>query len=117
VGSHEGGVSYERGTPVQPTASDDTDARGERGAGAVLGAAARRLQEGLHHQGTSLSSDDVFQETSARYRAVAPSSGSNVIPRRARPGLAGLRPHTILNLTCTACGTNGAMSGAPARGL
>jgi len=26
--------------------------------------------------------------------AVEPSSGSNVIPRRARPGLAGLRPHT-----------------------
>jgi hypothetical protein len=29
-----------------------------------------------------------------RYRAVEPSSGSNVIPRRARPGLSGLRPHT-----------------------
>ena len=29
-------------------------------------------------------------ETSARYRAVEPSSGSNVIPRRARPVLAGL---------------------------
>jgi len=28
-----------------------------------------------------------------RYRAVEPNSGSNVIPRRARPGLAGLRPH------------------------
>jgi len=43
---------------------------------------------------TTLSSDDaVFRETSARYRAVEPSSGSNVIPRRARPGLAGLRPH------------------------
>ena len=42
----------------------------------------------------SLSADDVFQETSARYRAVEPSSGSNVIPRRARPGLAGLRPHS-----------------------
>ena len=27
------------------------------------------------------------------YRAVEPSSGSNVIPRRARPGLAGLGPH------------------------
>ena len=40
-----------------------------------------------------LSSDDVSQETSARYRAVEPSSGSNVIPRWARPGLAGLRPH------------------------
>ena len=26
-------------------------------------------------------------------RAVEPSSGSNVIPRRACPGLAGLRPH------------------------
>ena len=33
-----------------------------------------------------------FQETSTRYRAVEPSSGSNVFPRRARPGLAGLRP-------------------------
>ena len=41
-----------------------------------------------------LTSDDVFQETSARYRAVEPSSGSNVIPRRARPGLAGLRPYS-----------------------
>ena len=40
----------------------------------------------------------VFQETSARYRAVEPSSGSNVIPRRARPGLAGLRPHNIREL-------------------
>ena len=29
-------------------------------------------------------------------RAVEPSSGSKVIPRRARPGLAGLRPHTEL---------------------
>ena len=38
--------------------------------------------------------DDVFQETSARCRAVEPRSGSNVIPRRARPGLTGLRPHT-----------------------
>ena len=28
-------------------------------------------------------------------RAVEPSSGSNVIPRRARPGLAGLRPHAV----------------------
>ena len=40
-----------------------------------------------------MSSDDVFQEASTRYRAVERSSGSNVIPRRARPGLAGLRPH------------------------
>ena len=32
--------------------------------------------------------------SSARYRAVEPSSGSSVIPRRARPGLAGLWPHT-----------------------
>ena len=39
-----------------------------------------------------LSSDDVFQKTSARSRAVEPSSSSNVIPTRARPGLAGLRP-------------------------
>ena len=31
---------------------------------------------------------------SFRHRAVEPSSGSNVIPRRARPGLAGLRPFT-----------------------
>jgi len=28
-----------------------------------------------------------------RYRAVEPSSGANVIPRRAHSGLAGLRPH------------------------
>ena len=41
-----------------------------------------------------LSSDDVFRGVSARYRAVVPSSGSNVIPRRARPGPAGLGPHT-----------------------
>ena len=40
-------------------------------------------------------SDDVFQETSARDIAVEPSSGSDVIPRRAHPGLAGLRPHTV----------------------
>ena len=39
-----------------------------------------------------LSSDDVFLDKSARFRAVEPSSGSNVIPRRARPFLAGLRP-------------------------
>ena len=39
-----------------------------------------------------LSSDYAFQETPARYRAVEPSSGSSVIPRRACPGLAGLRP-------------------------
>ena len=31
----------------------------------------------------------------AAYRAVVPSSGCNVIPRRARPGLAGLRPPTL----------------------
>ena len=43
-----------------------------------------------------LSSDDVFQDTSARYRAVEPSSGANVIPRWARLGLAGLRPYVIL---------------------
>ena len=29
----------------------------------------------------------------ARYRTVEPSNGSNFIPRRARPGLAGLGPH------------------------
>ena len=40
------------------------------------------------------SSDDVFQKASPRYRAVKPSSGSNVIPRRALPSLAGLRPHS-----------------------
>ena len=34
-----------------------------------------------------------FQVTSARYGAVEPSSGSNVILRQARPGLAGLGPH------------------------
>ena len=33
------------------------------------------------------------QDEPASYRAVEPSSGSNVIPRRARPGLAGLVPH------------------------
>jgi hypothetical protein len=35
-----------------------------------------------------------IQETSARCRAVESSSGSTVITRRARPGLAGLGPHT-----------------------
>ena len=40
-----------------------------------------------------LSFNDVSQEKSARYTAVEPSSGSNVIPRRARPSLAGVRPH------------------------
>ena len=30
--------------------------------------------------------------------AMEPSSGSNVIPRRARPGLAGLRPHPMEQL-------------------
>ena len=49
----------------------------------------------LLHTLAPLSSDDVFQEISARYRAVELSSGSNVIPRRARPGLAGLRPHMV----------------------
>ena len=39
-----------------------------------------------------LSSDNVYQETSARYRAVEPGRGSNVIPKRARPGLASLKP-------------------------
>jgi len=38
---------------------------------------------------------DPERATSARYRAVEPSSGTNVIPRRARPGLAGLRPHSF----------------------
>ena len=36
-----------------------------------------------------------IQETSARYRTVEPSNGSNVIPRRARPGLG---PHTLWRL-------------------
>ena len=40
--------------------------------------------------------------TSARYRAVESSSGSNIIPRWARSGLAGLRPHTCLR-TNTPC--------------
>ena len=38
--------------------------------------------------------DHFLQETSARYRAVEPSSGSNVIPTRARHGLAGLGLHS-----------------------
>jgi len=42
----------------------------------------------------AMSSDECIQETSARYRIVEPSNGSNVIPRWARPGLAGLGPHT-----------------------
>ena len=39
-----------------------------------------------------LRTDDVYPETPARHRAVELSSGSNDIPRRARPGLAGPRP-------------------------
>ena len=38
--------------------------------------------------------DECIQETSARYRTVEPSNGSNVILRLDRPGLAGLGPHT-----------------------
>ena len=59
-----------------------------------------------HHQVTvrslaessewALSSDDAAQEASAQYRAIEPSCGSNVIPRRARPGLAGLRCGRLL---------------------
>jgi len=45
--------------------------------------------------GDLLSSDDAFQETSAQYGAVEPSSGSNVILRRACPGLVGRRPHSV----------------------
>ena len=46
-----------------------------------------------------MSADECIQEASARYRTVQPSNGSNVIPiqngsnvilRRARPGLQGL---------------------------
>ena len=46
-----------------------------------------------NEEGGGLSFGDIFQETTARYKAVEPSSGSNVIPRRARPGLASLRPY------------------------
>jgi len=35
----------------------------------------------------------LVQDEPARYRTVEPSNGSNVIPKRARPGLAGLGPH------------------------
>ena len=41
-----------------------------------------------------LNSDVVFQETSARFRVVELGSCSNIIPRRPRPDLAGVRPHT-----------------------
>ena len=34
-------------------------------------------------------------ETTASIEQWSQSSGPNVIPRRARPGLAGLRPHTM----------------------
>jgi len=40
--------------------------------------------------GSCVSRTATHETTSARYRAVTPSSGSNVIPRRARPGLAAL---------------------------
>ena len=37
-----------------------------------------------------------FQEKFARYRAEEPSSGSNVVPRRTHPGLAGLHRNSFL---------------------
>ena len=40
-----------------------------------------------------LSSDAVFQKNLPDIEQWSQSSGSNVIPRRARPGLAGPRPH------------------------
>ena len=46
-------------------------------------------QEEIQDETRGLSSDGTY----ARYRAVEPSSGSNVIPRRACPGLAGPGPH------------------------
>ena len=50
---------------------------------------------GVNEHKMGLSSDSELQETSAQCRAVEPSNGSWVIPRRARPGLAGLRPRTF----------------------
>ena len=38
--------------------------------------------------------------STAVYRAVVPSSGSNIIPRRLRPGLAGLRRHNCVVTFC-----------------
>ena len=52
-------------------------------------------------QWKSLSSDEVFQKTYVQYREVEPSSGFNVIPRRACPGLAGLGPHNVYRLPKT----------------
>ena len=60
----------------------------------------------------TLSSDDVFQETAARYRAVEPSSGSNVILRRARPGLAGLGIHMCAGAVCICADTARVCAGA-----
>ena len=74
----------------------------ERGGGVGRGHA---LLHGPALHAPRLSSEDVFQETSARYdtcRAVEPSSGSNVIPRRARPGLARLRSHSVNSTQCAA---------------
>jgi len=36
-------------------------------------------------------------------RAVEPSNGSNVIPKRDRPGLAGLGPHNMLHASIDRC--------------
>ena len=48
--------------------------------------------------------EDLGQLGQDEYRAVEPSSGSNVIPRRARPGLAGLGPHQAGRLLCPEAG-------------
>ena len=40
----------------------------------------------------------IYSERHLPDRAVEPISGSNVIPRRARPGLVHLRPHTVQGL-------------------
>jgi len=54
------------------------------------------------------------QETSVRYRTVELSNGSNVIPRRARPGLAGLGPHTVTWATKRGCETTLAVAASEA---
>ena len=50
---------------------------------------------GSWNTSSELSACVCADDRGAAYRAVVPSSGCNVIPRRARPGLAGLRPPTL----------------------
>ena len=89
-------VSYERGTPEAGSRTLDA------GRAAILIEAVGRLAEYSTHKavkagfwpGLSGRSPQNVLSRSLFARKCEQSSGSNVIPRRARSGLAGLRPHT-----------------------